>query len=50
VFGAATHHDGFLLTAGNGEMARVGGGTWSEGGPCPHDLASAWDNHLVAIG
>jgi uncharacterized protein len=50
VFGAAPHHDGFLLTAGSGEMATVGGDRWSEHGTLSHGLASAWDNHLVTVG
>lgn len=49
VFGAAQHHNGFLLTAGNGEMASVAGDRWSDNAAHPHSLASAWDNHLVAV-
>jgi len=50
VFGAAEHGDGFLLTGGNGAMARVGGALWSHRHASPaHRLASAWDNHLVPV-
>lgn len=50
VFGVAGHHDGFLLTAGNGEMANIDGDHWSQHRPLRHRLASAWDNHLMAVG
>jgi uncharacterized protein len=50
VFGAAQHRNGFLLTAGTGEMASVSGDRWSDGGAhLRSSLASAWDNHLVAV-
>jgi uncharacterized protein len=50
VFGAAPHHDGFLLTAGNGGMESVGGERWAHHGTLAPGLASAWDNHLLAVG
>jgi hypothetical protein len=50
VFGAAQQGEGFLLTAGNGATAKVGGDRWSRSGPHPQSLAQAWDNHLVAVG
>lgn len=50
VFGAAEHRDGFLLTAATGEMARIDGEHWSQRGQLRHGLASAWDDHVVAVG
>jgi uncharacterized protein len=50
VFGVAHHEDGFLLTAGDGGMASVGGDRWSRRDARPQSLVAAWDNHLLAVG
>jgi uncharacterized protein len=50
VFGAAQQEESFLLTAGNGAAAKVGGDRWSRSRAHPQSLALAWDNHLVAVG
>jgi hypothetical protein len=48
-FGAAEHSGGFLLTAGNGTLAHVGGEHWSQHEVRQQTLATAWDNHLEPV-
>ena len=49
VSGVAEARDGFLLTAENGNMSKVGGEPSSQIENRPQHLVAAWDNHVIAL-
>jgi uncharacterized protein len=49
VSGVAEARDGFLLTAENGNMSKVGGEASSRIENRPQRLVAAWDNHAIAL-